>query len=156
MPVSLSRRDFLKSAATLTATVAAGCQPWVSQTDAGIATKEDVPRLVPTLCGMCEAHCGVLAYTQGEKLLKLEGNFRHSHSLGKICPRGAAGAKLLDDTSRLRTPLKRVDGRFEPIPWEPALNEIGARLSDVKKKYGAQSMAQWRRPRVQRALSWRW
>ncbi len=148
MPDSISRRDFLKTAATLVAGVAAGCAPMGQPGHVSPAKKEDVPRLVPTVCGMCEAHCGVLAYTQGQKLLKLEGNFRHSHSQGKICPRGAAGAKLLDDATRLRIPLKRVGERFEPIPWELALNQIGARLLDVKKRAGAQSVAWLRHPDI--------
>ncbi len=148
MPVSLSRRDFLKASATLAAGVAAGCQPLGQPGRSNGVAKNEVPRLVPTVCGMCEVHCGVLAYTEGQTLLKLEGNFRHSHSLGKICPRGAAGAKLLDDSTRLRIPLKRVGSRFEPVPWELALGEIGARLSEVKKRLGPQSLAWLRHPDI--------
>lgn len=154
MSVKLSRRDFLKAAAAVGAMVtaggafvAAGSKLFGQPSHAAVAaTKQEMPRLVPTVCGMCEVHCGVLAYTQGEKLLKLEGNFRHSHSLGKICPRGAAGAKILDDPNRLQSPLKRVGSRFEPIPWELALREIGARLADVKQRYGAPSLAWLRHP----------
>lgn len=146
MPASVTRRDFLKVTATLLAGVAAGCQPLGQIEHSNIQTSGEVPRLIPTLCGMCEAHCGVLAYTQGSRLLKLEGNFRHSHSMGKICSRGAAGAKLLDDPNRLRIPLKRVGSRFEPVSWEVALSEIGARLLDVKKRLGAPSVAWLRHP----------
>ncbi len=148
MPISLSRRDFLKGAAAVAAAVATGCQPLGQPGRTNGVAKEEVPRLVPTVCGMCEAHCGVLAYTQEQKVLKLEGNFRHSHSLGKICPRGAAGAKLLNDPIRLKIPLKRVGDRFEPVSWELALGEIGARLQDVKKRLGAPSVAWLRHPDI--------
>jgi len=149
MSVRLSRREFLKAAAVFATMSATGVQFWGNAYQiANAAAKEQVPQLIPTICGMCDAHCGVLAYTQGQKLLKLEGNFRHSHSLGKICPRGAAGGKLLDDPNRLKLPLKRVGNRFEPIPWELAWKEIGARLLDVKQRLGAQSVAWLRHPDV--------
>ncbi len=148
MSVTISRRNFLKAAGATGALAAAGGQLLGQTNEAEGAAKEEVPRLVPTLCGMCEAHCGVLAYTQGQKLLKLEGNFRHSHSLGKICPRGAAGGYLLDDANRLKTPLKRVGARFEPIPWELALQEIGGSLLDVKQRLGAQGVAWLRHPDI--------
>ncbi len=146
MSVRLDRRTFLKTAAAVTATIAVGGQFFGHPDRTESAAKEEVPRLVPTVCGMCEVHCGVLAYTEGQKLLKLEGNFRHSHSLGKICPRGAAGIKLLNDPNRLKSPLKRVGNRFEAISWEVALREIGARLVDVKQRIGAQGIAWLRHP----------
>jgi thiosulfate reductase/polysulfide reductase chain A len=149
MSVKFSRRDFLKAVAAVGAVVAVGSQ-FLGRVgrSSGAVAKEEVPRLVPTVCGMCEVHCGVLAYIQGQKLLKLEGNFRHSHSLGKLCPRGAAGAKLLDDANRLKSPQKRVGNHFEPIPWDQALREIGARLLDVKQRFGAQSVAWLRHPDI--------
>ena len=146
MSMTISRRNFLKAAGA-TGALAAASGPLLGPVNkAEGAAVGLVSRLVPTLCGMCEAHCGVLAYTQGEKLLKLEGNFRHSHSSGKICPRGAAGGYLLDDANRLKTPLKRVGARFEPISWELAFNEIGASLLDVKQRLGAEGVAWLRQP----------
>jgi thiosulfate reductase/polysulfide reductase chain A len=146
MSVTISRRNFLKAAGATGALAAAGSQFLGPANRAEGAAAGAVPRLVPTLCGMCEAHCGVLAYTHGEKLLKLEGNFRHSHSLGKICPRGSAGAYLLDDANRLKSPMKRVGARFEPISWELAFSEIGASLLAVKQRLGAKGVAWLRQP----------
>jgi thiosulfate reductase/polysulfide reductase chain A len=146
MSMKISRRKFLKAAGAAGALAAASGPLLVPTSKATAATVGVVPRLVPTICGMCEAHCGVLAYTQGDELLKLEGNFRHSHSLGKICPRGAAGGYLLDDANRLKTPLKRVGTRFEPISWEVAFSEIGASLLNVKQRLGAEGVAWLRQP----------
>ncbi len=145
MPIDLNRREFVKLAIAGSASIASGCQ---SNTvpPSKVAAREEVPRLIPTVCGMCEVHCGVLAYTQGEKVLKLEGNFRHSHNVGKICPRGATGVKLLEDPNRLKSPLKRVGSRCEPIPWGQALHEIGAKLSEIKKRLGPASVAWLRHP----------
>jgi len=146
MSVKISRREFLRAAAVFTTMSVTGVQFWGQVCQFASAAAKEVPRLVPTVCGMCDAQCGLLAYTLGQQLLKLEGNFRHSHSLGKICPRGVASMKLLDDPNRLKSPLKRVGSRFESVSWELALNEIGARLQDIKKRLGAQSVAWLRHP----------
>lgn len=148
MSTKLSRRGFLQSAGAVGVAAVAGSQmlPHAGQVEA--AAGEAVPKLTPTVCGMCEARCGVLAYTQNQKLLKLEGNFRHSHSLGKICSRGSAGVSLLDSSDRLTSPLKRVGDRLIPVPWELALHEIGAWLQDVKHRLGPQGVAWLRHPDV--------
>lgn len=152
MTLKLTRREFLKAAALFSAMVATS-GPFLFRTEwVAAAAKDQIPHLVPTVCGMCDANCGVLAYIQDQKLIKLEGNYRHSHSLGKICPRGVAGAKLLDDPDRLQFPLKRVGGKFEKISWNTALDEIGKRLADIKQRYGAQGLAWLRHPGL--ADSW--
>lgn len=147
MSLKLSRRDFLKLSAAFSALVA-GSGPLSQAKWVAAAAREQVPVLVPTVCGMCDAHCGVLAYTYGDKVLKLEGNYRHSHSLGRICPRGVAGVKLLEDPNRIKTPLKRVGSRFEPIAWDVAMSEIGRTLVQVKQKLGPQGLAWLRHPDI--------
>ena len=37
---------------------------------------------------------------------------------------------------RLKTPMKLVDGKYQKISWDDALNEIGAKLLDIRKKSG--------------------
>lgn len=148
MPTKLSRRGFLQAVGVTGVVAGAGSQLLERTGKAEAAAGQEVPKLVPTVCGMCEARCGLLAYTQDQRLLKLEGNFRHSHSLGKICARGAAAIKLLDSPDRLTSPLKRIGDRLIPVPWELALHEIGAWLLDVKHRLGPQGVAWLRHPEV--------
>ncbi|MCL4534530.1 MAG: molybdopterin-dependent oxidoreductase [Bacteroidetes bacterium] len=142
----ISRRDFLKGVGAAGALAALGSVA----SRYGIAAEEQVvPHLTPTVCGMCTAHCGVLAYTAEGKLLKLEGNFKHSHSQGRICARGSAGVKLLYDPDRLKTPLKRnAAGDFEPISWEQAWQEIGQKLQELRQREGPQILAWARQPNL--------
>jgi thiosulfate reductase / polysulfide reductase chain A len=167
--LSLSRRAFLKTLgaaglfavtgngllalwdrfgeADLTATVEAG-SPAVAGVDSlHIGAVEDTPTLIPTVCGMCPFQCGVIAYVSNGRLLKLEGNFNHSHSLGHICPRGSAAAKTLYDPNRLQTPLKRVGkDNFEKISWEQAYKEIGSKLQELRAQNGPETLAMVRKP----------
>lgn len=143
--IRLTRRSFLKAVgAAGVVGVGAGALGATQVLGKGHTkgTWDEIPRLIPTVCGMCDANCGVVAYVVGERLYKLEGNYRHSQSTGKICARGSAGVKLLYDPDRLKYPLKRVgDSLFDRISWDQAFQEIGERLNSIKNKYGPQILA---------------
>lgn len=143
--IRLTRRSFLKALGAVGAlSIGAGAVGSTQVLGKGHTrgTWDEMPHLIPTVCGMCDAHCGVLAYVVGDRLYKLEGNYRHSQSQGKICSRGSAGVKLLYDPDRLKYPLKRVgDGLFDRISWEQAFQEIAEKLKDIRGKNGAQALA---------------
>ncbi|MHB1006100.1 MAG: molybdopterin-containing oxidoreductase family protein [Chloroflexota bacterium] len=148
---ALTRRRFIATMATACTAAAAGGAVVGGQVMAQSAPpsvpEQIPPKLVPTVCGMCDVQCGLLAYVRGNRLDKLEGNHSHSHSLGHICARGSAAVKMLYDPDRLTRPLKRVaEGRFEPITWDQAFREIGAGLSKLRADSGAQSLAWVRHP----------
>ncbi len=151
----VTRRDFLRSAGAIGAALALTGIP-VQPADSATAPppeSEDktgkVSRLVPTICGMCDYGCGVVAYLQGNVLLKIEGNYNHSHSLGKICARGSAGVQLLYNPQRLKEPLKKnSSGRFEAISWDQALDEIASRLKQIREAYGPEGLAWVFHPRL--------
>lgn len=148
---AITRRRFIAGLTTVTAAAAAGGAAVVTvcaQPSAERASEtHDIPRLIPTVCGMCDAQCGLIAYARGDRLEKLEGNRSHTHSFGRICARGSAGVKLLYDPDRLRQPLKRVgEGKFEPVSWEQAFSEIGAALTKIRAEHGPQSLAWVRHP----------
>jgi anaerobic selenocysteine-containing dehydrogenase len=62
-----------------------------------------------------------------------------------ICQKGIENGKFPYLKSRLLHPLKRVgkrgEGRFEEISWNQAMNEIGAKLREIRDKYGPGSVA---------------
>ncbi len=100
---------------------------------------------VATNCEMCFWRCGVLAEVADGKVLKLEGNPDHPLTKGRLCARGNAGTQLLYDPDRLKQPLLRAgargEGQFKPISWDQALDFFAARLTELKQKYGPESVA---------------
>ncbi|MFL6557104.1 MAG: molybdopterin-dependent oxidoreductase, partial [Bacillus sp. (in: firmicutes)] len=42
-----------------------------------------------------------------------------------------------NSSQRLLHPLKKINGQFEQISWEQALNEIAAKLKEIKETYGS-------------------
>ncbi|MGD8377800.1 MAG: molybdopterin-dependent oxidoreductase, partial [Acidobacteriota bacterium] len=91
-------------------------------------------RCVPTICFNCEAACGLLAFVDKETgtIRKFEGNPVHPGSRGRTCAKGPATLNQVQDPERILTPLRRTgprgSGRFEPVTWEAALEDIGGRV----------------------------
>jgi anaerobic selenocysteine-containing dehydrogenase len=90
--------------------------------------------LVPTTCFNCESACGLLAYVDREtgQVRKFEGNPEHPGSRGRNCAKGPATINQVTDPDRILQPLRRVggrgEGRWEPVTWDEALDDIAGRV----------------------------
>jgi anaerobic selenocysteine-containing dehydrogenase len=90
--------------------------------------------LVPTTCFNCESACGLLAYVDRDTLQvrKFEGNPEHPGSRGRNCAKGPATLNQVTDPDRILQPLRRVGarggGRWEPVSWDEALDDIAGRI----------------------------
>ena len=123
--------------------------------DTGIVVKHSV-------CDVCAPgpHCGVDCYVKDGKIIKVEGTDSHPTNHGLLCPKGQSNRQYIYRKDRILTPLRRVgergEGKFEPITWEEAWDEIIPKLKEVREKYGACATAfysgynKWYRPFLQR------
>lgn len=115
-----------------------------------------------TVCAICSPayNCGVDAYVKDGKLLKVEGMDGHPRSKGGLCTKGLANRGFIYRPDRILTPLRRVgkrgEGRFEPITWDEAYDEISKRLLALREEFGADCVAffggynKWYRPWLRR------
>ncbi|WP_316574810.1 molybdopterin oxidoreductase family protein [Nocardia canadensis] len=94
-------------------------------------------------CTLCEAHCGILVTVRDEQVTRIEGNPDDVLSKGYICPKATAMGGLHHDPDRLRTPVRRVGGTFEPIGWDEAFREIGQRLRAVRAAHGPSAIGMY-------------
>ncbi|GAA0378116.1 molybdopterin-dependent oxidoreductase [Bacillus horti] len=91
-----------------------------------------------TACPLnCWDVCGFEVTTADGKVKKVEGDSAHPITQGKICGKGVMLADRANHPDRLLYPLKKVDGQFERISWEQALDEIATAMQKVKKEYGS-------------------
>ncbi|WP_071461056.1 molybdopterin-dependent oxidoreductase [Bacillus massilinigeriensis] len=88
----------------------------------------------------CWDSCGLKVEVEGGKVTKVEGDEEHPITKGKICGRGRMLEQRVNSPERLRYPLKRVNGSFERISWEDALDEIAAEMKRYKQQYGSLSI----------------
>lgn len=80
-------------------------------------------------CHICEANCGLLIEMRNDDILSIKGNPDHVLSRGHICPKATAIADLQNDPDRLRKPLKKVDGTWQEIGWDQAIEEIADKIA---------------------------
>ncbi len=97
--------------------------------------------VIKTDCILCVWGCGINAYVEGGKLVKVEGMTEHPLNQGVLCPRGKQLVDYIYSPDRLRYPMKRINGGWERISWDEALDTIAGKLQQIKDKYGAHALA---------------
>ncbi|MDP2644104.1 MAG: molybdopterin-dependent oxidoreductase [Desulfobacterales bacterium] len=98
-------------------------------------------QVIKSDCIMCINSCGINAYVEDGKLVKVEGMPEHGVSEGYICPRGEALVEYVYSPDRLQHPMQKVDGQWQRISWDQALDTIADELKKIKEKYGAKALA---------------
>jgi anaerobic selenocysteine-containing dehydrogenase/Fe-S-cluster-containing dehydrogenase component len=93
-----------------------------------------------TTCRECPAGCGVLAKNREGRVVKLEGNPLHPVNKGKLCARGQAAVQGLYNPDRIRQPLLKTDGGWEPIEYTKAVDIIATRMGNAATR-GPQRVA---------------
>lgn len=105
----------------------------------------EADRVVPGGCNICFNCCSTKFHFKGDKLVRVTGNDEDPVLKGKVCPKSQMTLQLYHNDKRLTRPLKRVgergEGRFEPISWDQALDEIAERLRKIRADWGPEALA---------------
>lgn len=96
---------------------------------------------LPTYCRICEPLCGMVATVEDGRLVQLRPDREHPVSKGFACPKGIAFADVHNDPDRVLHPQrKRPDGTWERVTWDAAMRDITARLLQIHREHGSQSI----------------
>jgi len=86
----------------------------------------------------------MLAYVEGGRLIKVEGNPDHPFTRGHLCRKVAHYEERVYSPDRVLYPMRRVGpkgaGQFERITWDAALDEIAARWKRLIAEYGPEAI----------------
>jgi formate dehydrogenase major subunit len=93
-----------------------------------------------TICTHCSVGCAVDAVVENGVWTRQEPVFDSPINLGGNCAKGAALREHGHGEFRLRYPMKLVNGKYERISWDTALNEISAKMMELKKASGPDSL----------------
>ena len=95
------------------------------------------------ICGLCGGTCPIQAQVEDNTILSVQKLEGHPALAGKLCVRGAALKQYVHHKDRIQHPMKRVgpkgSGRYEPISWEQAVEEIAQRLNQTREESGAKA-----------------
>ncbi len=93
-----------------------------------------------TVCSHCSVGCAVDAVVENGVWVRQEPVFDSPLNLGSHCAKGAALREHGHGDYRLKTPMKLVGNKYERISWDQALNEISAKMLELKKQSGPDSV----------------
>ncbi|AKM00200.1 molybdopterin-containing oxidoreductase family protein [Burkholderia pyrrocinia] len=83
----------------------------------------------------CPDTCAMRVTVENGKAIKVTGDPDHPPTQGVLCTKVSRYADRVHHPDRLTVPLKRVgakgEGRFVPISWSEAFDEIGRRLGEI-------------------------
>jgi anaerobic selenocysteine-containing dehydrogenase len=83
----------------------------------------------------CPDTCAILVTVEDGVATEVKGDPDHPTTAGVLCTKVSRYVERTYHPDRLLTPMRRVgkkgEGRFEPISWEQALEEIAARLKPI-------------------------
>jgi formate dehydrogenase major subunit len=93
-----------------------------------------------TVCSHCSVGCAIDAVVENGVWVRQEPVFDSPLNLGAHCAKGSAIREHGHGEFRLRYPMKLVNGKYERIGWDQALNEISAKILDLRKASGPDSV----------------
>jgi formate dehydrogenase major subunit len=93
-----------------------------------------------TVCGHCSVGCAVDAVVENGVWVRQEPVFDSPINLGAHCAKGASLREHGHGEYRLKYPMKLVNGKYQKITWDEALNEISAKMLDLRKASGPDSI----------------
>jgi formate dehydrogenase major subunit len=93
-----------------------------------------------TVCSHCSVGCAIDAVVENGVWVRQEPVFDSPINLGAHCAKGSAIREHGHGEFRLRYPMKLVNGKYERISWDQALNEITARMQELRKASGPDSV----------------
>jgi len=83
----------------------------------------------------CPDTCALITTVENGVAVRVQGNADHRHTDGALCTKVSRYTERTYHPERLTLPLRRSgpkgSGRFEPVDWDTALDDIAARLKMV-------------------------
>ena len=94
-----------------------------------------------SICCLCNGGCGIkISLDQEGKIKAVFGDPENPYNKGKICSKPMEIAQTLYGPYRVRYPMKKVNGTFERISWDEALDLIAQKYNQYIKENGTGSI----------------
>ncbi len=139
---AIDRRTFLKrSGLAAGGLAAAGTLTFGKVKKASAAAPGDgAVQIRKSVCTHCSVGCTVIAEVQNGVWTGQEPGWDSPFNLGAHCAKGAAVREHAHGERRLKHPTKLVDGKWQKVSWDEAINEIGDKMLEIRESSGPDSV----------------
>ena len=96
---------------------------------------------VRTVCTYCGVGCNLEVAVLNGKVKSIQAPYDSEVNQGHTCLKGRYAFSFYNHPDRIRTPLIRKNGKLESVTWDEAYDFIAKKLSEIKNKYGPDSIA---------------
>ncbi|MBW4978216.1 formate dehydrogenase subunit alpha [Marinobacter adhaerens] len=93
-----------------------------------------------SVCTHCSVGCTVEAEVQNGVWTGQEPGWDSPFNLGAHCAKGASVREHAHGERRLKSPMKMVNGQWQKISWDTAINEIGDKMLEIREQSGPDSV----------------
>ena len=138
-PATLNDMPLEKSECTFCGTCVALC-PTGALMEKERSYRGTTATTVSTTCSLCGCGCSVCLEVKDNHIVRgRPGEEGVNH--GALCVKGSYGYDFVHSSERLTKPLTRVNGSFEEVSWEQALDLVAAELGRIKEAHAPSSLA---------------
>jgi formate dehydrogenase major subunit len=138
---TMDRRAFLKRSGIVAGAGAFASQlPYqlIGKADAAAESGAAKVETKRTVCTHCSVGCSVDAVVENGVWVRQEPVFDSPLNLGAHCAKGASVREhgMHENSHRLKTPMKLVNGKWQSMTWDQALDEVCGKLLAIRKESG--------------------
>jgi formate dehydrogenase major subunit len=108
--------------------------------EAESAMREARIRRTKTVCTYCGVGCSFDLWTKERQILKVAPLDGPANGIS-TCVKGKFGWDFVNSSDRLTKPLIREGNKFREASWDEALDLVARRMSEIKARSGADSLA---------------
>ena len=95
---------------------------------------------IRTTCTYCGVGCQIYLHVKDNTVVKVTGVKDAAPNYGSLCVKGRFGFNFVNSSERLTKPLIKENGKFRDATWDEALDLVAAKLKELKKKHGPESI----------------
>jgi len=96
---------------------------------------------VSTVCPFCGCGCSICLEVKDNRLVRARPGAQSQVNHGTLCARGCYGYDFVHSQERLSSPLVKINGDFQAVSWEQALDRVAAEFKRIKEEHGPGSLA---------------
>ncbi len=100
---------------------------------------------VKTTCLYCGVGCQIDVYFDPKRndIVRINGSTENKEVNDAVatCVKGKFGYGFVNHPDRIKEPLMKVNGKFQTVSWDEALDYTAKKLFEIRDKYGPDSIA---------------